>query len=387
MIVHATDFFAPRVGGIETQVAELARAQVAAGEDVHVVTTTPLSRSAATDFWPFPVHRIGMSIRFASAVRPFAGPGIRRVLDDLNPDVVHAHVSVVSPCAWYAVQWALRRQRPVVASVHSLWDGYRGVLYWAMDRSTGWCSQALVAPVSNVTATLVRRAVPAADMAVVPNGVDPRQWRGTGHTSRMDDIHVVSVGRLVGRRQPMVLLDVLRAARARVGPQLRATIAGSGPAGPKMAAYLQRYAMTSWVRLAGPMDRAGVRALLADADIYVNAATRESFGIAALEARTAGVPVVALADTGTADFVRHEHEGLLCHDAAALADGVARLANDHELRQRIAAHNRAYTPACTWPNVLAAFDNCYARVQDRTGTTQGRQPSSRLTKRTGVVTG
>ena len=39
-IVHVTDCYLPRLGGIETQVADLVRHQIAAGHDVHVVTRT-----------------------------------------------------------------------------------------------------------------------------------------------------------------------------------------------------------------------------------------------------------------------------------------------------------------------------------------------------------
>ena len=39
-ILHVSDCYAPRTGGIETQVRDLARAQAAQGHDVHVLTAT-----------------------------------------------------------------------------------------------------------------------------------------------------------------------------------------------------------------------------------------------------------------------------------------------------------------------------------------------------------
>ena len=39
-IVHISDCFEPRVGGIETQVGDLAAHQVADGHEVHVLTAT-----------------------------------------------------------------------------------------------------------------------------------------------------------------------------------------------------------------------------------------------------------------------------------------------------------------------------------------------------------
>ncbi|MFD7733972.1 glycosyltransferase family 4 protein [Kitasatospora phosalacinea] len=360
MIVHVTDVFAPRVGGIETQVAGLARAQAAAGERVHVLTTAapPPGGEVAR---PFRVHRVAGGVLLGSTPQPLTGRAVHHLLDTLEPDVVHAHLSAVSPCAWRAVSWASRRGRPAVASVHSLWGDGIGALYRAVDRSAGWSPRVAFAPVSAVAGAPVRRAFPTADVTVVPNGIDPRWWRVDARPERRDGIHVVSVGRLVHRRRPLALLDVLRAAHTGAGPRLRATIVGSGPLERPMERYLRRHGMTGWVRLAGPTDRVGVRALLADADVYLNAAAHESFGIAALEARTSGLPVVALDGTGTGEFITHGREGLLAADTLSLADAVHRLAADHRLRGRISAHNRAHPPPCTWPDVLAAFDRCYRR--------------------------
>jgi glycosyltransferase involved in cell wall biosynthesis len=100
-------------------------------------------------------------------------------------------------------------------------------------------------------------------------------------------------------------------------------------------------------------------------------APRESFGIAALEARAAGLPVVARAQSGVADFVADGTEGLLGHTLGDLARAVARLCTDAALRGSIAAHNRATPPAAgSWSSVLAGFDRAYAEaLQPRRSTT------------------
>ena len=94
---------------------------------------------------------------------------------------------------------------------------------------------------------------------------------------------------------------MLDAARNRLDGEvpLRATVAGTGPALSMMQRYLRRHAMADVVRLVGRLDRGGVRTLLASADLFVNPTVRESFGIATLEARTAGVPVLARAGNGS----------------------------------------------------------------------------------------
>ncbi|NUT49667.1 MAG: glycosyltransferase family 4 protein, partial [Saccharothrix sp.] len=188
-------------------------------------------------------------------------------------------------------------------------------------------------------------------------GISPQWWRGIPAWRRDGAVHVVSVGRLAARKEPMALLRALREVRADV--PLRATVAGAGPEMPVLRRYVERHGL-GWVSLPGRLDRPEVGRLLAGADVFVNPASQEAFGLAALEARTAGVPVVARPGTGVADFVRDGVEGLLTHD---LAGAISRLANDREERARIAAHNRATEPThCTWPRVLAALRSCSARV-------------------------
>ncbi|RKT57729.1 glycosyltransferase family 4 protein [Saccharothrix australiensis] len=353
--IHVTDCFLPRLGGIEVQVAGLAEAQRRTGERVHVVTAT---RHAE----PLPgctLHRITARLPGDPPVHPRAGAHLDRLLADVRPDVVYAHVGAISPFAWSGIRSALRLGLPTVAIVHSMWDPAVRRAYRCLDRWHGWSRAPLVlGAVSRAAAERVRAALPGVDVAVVPNGITPELWQGIPEQRPDDAVHVVSVGRLAPRKQPMHLLAVLREVRERVG-ELRATIAGAGPELPAMRRYLRRHGM-DWVHLPGRLDRAGVGRLLAGADVFVNPTPAEAFGLAALEARTAGVPVVARPGTGVADFVRHGVEGLLSDD---LADAVARLAGDRAERGRIARHNRATVPPCTWPRVLEALGACRERAE------------------------
>jgi phosphatidylinositol alpha 1,6-mannosyltransferase len=127
-----------------------------------------------------------------------------------------------------------------------------------------------------------------------------------------------------------------------------------------MERFLRAHGMEGWVSLPGRYSRDQIRELLSSADVFVAPAPRESFGIAALEARAAGVPVVARAQSGVADFVRPGKEGLLGRTFDELVQSVARLARDPELRELIALHNReTQLTRCAWPAVLEGFERCY----------------------------
>ncbi|MFI9814785.1 glycosyltransferase family 4 protein [Saccharothrix variisporea] len=349
-IIHVSDCFLPRLGGIEVQVAGLADAQHRAGADVHVITAT----RHATRPPGCTVHPVAMP--FGPPVHLRAGHHLDRLLSTLGADVVYVHVGAISPFAWSGIRSALKLGLPTVAVVHSMWDPSVRWCYRALDRVDGWSRSPLVlAAVSSAAAARVGAALPV-DVSVVPNGVTPSEWRGIP-VQRSDSVHVVSVGRLASRKQPLHLLSVLREAGAAVGG-LRATLAGDGPEMGAVRRYVRRHGM-DWVSLPGRLDRAGVSRLLASADVFVNPTASEAFGLATLEARTAGVPVVARPGTGVADFVRDGVEGLLSDDLAA---ALVRLATDSGLRHRIAAHNRSTDPPCTWPRVLEALEACRERA-------------------------
>ena len=86
----------------------------------------------------------------------------------------------------------------------------------------------------------------------------------------------------------------------------------------------------------------------------------ESFGIAALEARTAGLAVVARAGTGVEEFVRHDVDGFLVDGDASMAAAVARLCIEPGTLQRILAHNIRHLPRFGWSEVLHRNDIAYS---------------------------
>ncbi|MBB5628266.1 glycosyltransferase family 4 protein [Sphaerisporangium krabiense] len=364
-ILHVSDCYLPRLGGIEVQVADLVRAQAAAGHEVEVATATPGE--------PLPgVHRVVAPMPFGLPVHPRGTRHLLRLMAARRPDVVHVHTGAVSPFAWMGVRAAVRARLPVVVTVHSMWDPVTRALYQGLDAIWGWSRWRVVSTaVSNAAARPIRAVVGGrVPVAVVSNGLDVSAWRPQGDPPprEHEGVHVVAVGRLAPRKQPVRLLKLLLRAR-RLVPRdvpMRATLVGDGPARGSMERYVRAHGMGDWVSLPGRYSREQIRALLASADVFVAPAPRESFGIAALEARAAGVPVVARAQSGVADFVRPGKEGLLGRSFDELVRSVALLARDGGLRASIALHNReTELTRCLWPSVLEGFEQAYALAARR----------------------
>lgn len=327
-ILHVSDCYLPRVGGIELHLRDLAHHQARAGHDVGVAT-----RTAATGTDPVP----GVLRVFSLTAADLAA---------LAPDVLHAHVSVVSPLALGTALRAARLGLPTVVTVHSLWHDLARVAP-LVRAATGLAGAPIVwSAVSEPAARQVERVVRGPVM-VVPNAVDLDFWAAAGRAEETPGpATVISVMRLTTVKRTLPLARILRSVADRC--DLSAVIVGDGPRRPALEAFVRRHGLADRVRVTGTLDRTAVRHAVSRASLFLAPAHRESFGIAALEARAAGLPVVAPRDSGVASFVTHGRDGLLGVDDRALADHTVRLLRDTALRRSIAAHNRAVPPAHSW---------------------------------------
>ncbi len=365
-ILHVTDCYPPRLGGIETQVHGQATRQRAAGHHVEVVTATPGHgdvRSGLDSVDGVPVHRLAIRLPAELPVNPLAPPELRRILDAGRFDVAHVHLGVVSPFAVDGMRVLAKAGHPTAVTVHCVW-GYLEAAFDVLDHVTGWSRRRLAwTAVSDFAAEPVRRVM-GEDVGVIPNGIDPQQWRVEPRPRPADGpVRVVSALRLARRKRPLAMLEVLEAAAAQLpeGVRLQADLYGEGPRRGSLERHLRRRRL-DWIALPGRRTPAELREAYASADLFLSTARLEAFGIAALEARTAGLPVVARSDSGVREFVTDGVEGLLADSDAGLAAAVARLAADSAERRRLAEHNRTVDPESTWEGVLARTEVEYARA-------------------------
>ena len=363
-IAHVTDCYLPRLGGIELLVHDLAAHQLAAGHEVTVITPTAATRRVAPeDLDDVPVRR-AMRPHWVlpDLVRPAALRTGRHAVRYGGFDAVHVHVSVLSPFAFAVADAAELAGLPVVITLHSLWANAEPVFRAAL-RSGRWTGRAVLwSAVSEVAAASLSRVLGGREVLVLPNATDVAGWRVTPEDREPDDVVIASVARLVRRKRPMPLLRMLRRVRERVPDRiaLRAVLIGDGPRRRELEAYLARNGMADWVRLPGRFSREEIHTVYRRADMYVAPAPLESFGIAALEARSAGLPVVAHETGGIGGFVRHDREGLLVPSDDAMVDAVVRLACDPAARARMTAASRARPPRMSWADALLQSERAYA---------------------------
>jgi glycosyltransferase involved in cell wall biosynthesis len=189
-------------------------------------------------------------------------------------------------------------------------------------------------------------------------GVDVDAFRPAGDDAAAADAHpyALSVGALHPLKGHELVVDAV--GRLPAGARPRLVIVGDrGHEGPALEARAVRLGVELDLRSGVPF--AEVVELMQHATLVACAQVREPFGLVPLEAMACARPVVAVRDGGLVESVRDGETGLLVpRDAQAMADAMARLLADGELRERLGRAGRA-TVEAQW-----RWDR-YARDVDR----------------------
>lgn len=374
-IALVSDCYLPRLGGIEVQVRDLAHQLRRAGHTVEVFTATVgedgarHGRVEVVD--GIPVHRLGVRVPGGFPLNPVAESVLRRRLGVGGFDVAHVHMGVVSPFTVAATNVAREMGLPATMTWHCML-AWAAPLMWATRAVPRWARDGVALnAVSSVAARPVQRLVgDLGEVTVLPNGIDVDRWWAGGAGRPVPPlgpggtVEVVSAMRLVERKRPLGLLEVVAEVRRRVPDvPFRLTVLGDGRLASRVRRRVDRLGLGDVVALPGRVTRDELLARYAASHVYVSPARLESFGIAALEARCVGLPVVGLASNGAGEFVRDGINGFLARDDEGMVRALARLVADDRLRDRMHHHNVTVPPSeLDWSEVVRRTEDEYRRA-------------------------
>jgi glycosyltransferase involved in cell wall biosynthesis len=291
------------------------------GHNVRIVTNqhpSSLAQSAVVDGLevsrlPFtaPSARVADMLRFAARQLP-----IQRSLDAIlpPPDIVHIQCPSVqtAPLALYArrhrIPLVLTSQGEIAMDANRL---YERSLYARLTlRVAARAAAALTACSHWTAAECVRYSRRFAHATVIPNGVNVAEW----DVGPLTDKPVLCAwGRHVEQKGFDLAIGAFALLRQRIG-DARLVIGGDGVETPRLQAMAG-----AGVEFVGPLDRGGVRALLAQSRVAVVPSRVEPFGIVALETLAAGRGLVYADGTGLAEAAGALGRSVDVHDAAAFA--------------------------------------------------------------------
>ena len=285
-------------------------------------------------------------------------------------DLFHVHYAVPHATAAYLARQVLRREGerapPIVTTLHgtdiTLVGSDPG--YLPITRLSIAESDALTAPSEFLReATYERLGLPRSmPIEVIPNFVDTDVFRPTVERrwAALDQLLPRGLSAATLGARPRVLLHnsnfrpvkrvdlVVRifAEVRRAHPGAVLLLVGDGPDRPRAEALVGELGLSDAVGFLGTQRQ--VAEALSHADVFLLPSESESFGLAALEAQSAGVPVVASRVGGVPEVIIDGETGLLCAsgDVASLAAATSGLLTDEPrhramseaARRRVLAH-------------------------------------------------
>ena len=357
-ILHVTDVYLPRLGGIETHVQDLVTQQRAEGHDARVLTLTPAGPQALGD--PDWVTRV------AYPRVTFAGSRAGREVDALlaGADAVQAHVSVLSAFALGVTRRAAARHVPTLVTVHSLWSHQAVLPPLLAGAAVGMSSWPVQwSAVSEAAAGSVRRVVGATTpVLVLPNAVDADRWSVVHREPEVPTIF--SVMRFARIKRPMALARMLREVRARLPEEtgLRAVLIGDGPQRAPWSATSGGTACgTGWSCPAASPATRSARPTPRPRSTWRPPSASPS---ASPRSRPAapGSPSWPAAGAASASFITPGVNGILADDDDAMVDAMVELVSDRAAAAAIEANNRVAPVELDWAAASTRALEGYARA-------------------------
>jgi glycosyltransferase involved in cell wall biosynthesis len=328
-----------KVGGIAVHVRDLSKALVERGHEVHILTQGEANVDEVLD--GVNVHRVKTiygpdTISWSLGLGHFMEKRAVELFRDEPFDVVHAHDWMMA-VPGRSVKNVFRK--PLVFTVHSTEQGRVGVhdTNSSFINNLEWYGTFLSDQVITVGRDIRNELkwhfnVPESKLNYVPNGVDYKKfstkvkgferWR---YASDWENF-LLFVGRLYSQKGVEHLLYALPSLLKKHSAS-KLILAGGGAVDHYrgIAHALGVGDKTFFLGHVNNDDH--LIGLYQNCDAVVAPSVYEPFGIVALEAQSAGKPIVASYTGGFKDTVIHEHTGLHCWPAHAqsAADQTARL--------------------------------------------------------------
>jgi glycosyltransferase involved in cell wall biosynthesis len=302
-ILFITRNYPPQIGGLETYSYNLIRCF----EEHHAVSKIVLGKSKEHLLWFLPYA-------FLKAFQKIIQLRIQRV---------HLCDGMLSP-----IGVLLRSLLPIKVSVtiHGLDITYRNLFFQSIIPPCVALLDKIICVSRHTQKECVDRGIPAEKIWVIPNGINPSdfQVRESREVCRAESTKrlgiplegkkiLLTVGRLVPRKGVAWFVK-------EVMPNLASSylylVVGDGPDFKRISLLVRQFSLEDRVFLLGRVTERNRNRLLHSSDVFIMPNIQvdgdvEGFGIAAIEAGSCGLPVIACNMQGLRDAVLHGRTGFL----------------------------------------------------------------------------
>ncbi len=367
----------PSHGGSGVVATELGMELALRGHEVHFISYSmpfrlkPLSERivfhevmmASYPLFQFPPYTLALAAKMAE------------VADEAGLDILHAHYAVPhAVCAYLARQVARSRDRlRLVTTLHGTDitlvgsdQSFRSLTRFGIEQSDG---------VTAVSDFLRRKTVevftPRRDIAVIPNFVDTGRYAPRpegpscrGRYAKGGERILTHISNFRASKRATDAVRILAAVR-RETPAILLMV-GDGPERTLSREVAIELGVDRHVRYLGQMD--AVEEILAMSDLFILPSANESFGLAALEAMSTGVPVIGTTAEGLPELIVSGETGYLLPvgDIEGMARRAIEVLTDVRLQASMAdASRRLAVEGYDAGTVVPRYERFYAEVLER----------------------
>jgi N-acetyl-alpha-D-glucosaminyl L-malate synthase BshA len=367
------------VGGSGIIATELAKQLAVRGHHVHILSTDPPVRLG--DYVPgLSFHRVETPhyplFREPQYVLSLANK-IVEVARGERLDIIHAHYAIPHAAAAYFARQILASQKvpnapAVITTLHGT-DitllgsdrSYSEIVAFSIEQSDG-----VTAVSESLKADTYRELGVTCDIRVIPNFIDCESNQRVDASAIRRRLApngerlVIHVSNFRPVKRVGVAIDVFSRVRTLVPSRL--LMVGDGPDLGEAMRQAQALNLGDAVQFLGEQDR--VVPLLSASDVFLLPSAQESFGLAALEAMTCEVPVVASKVGGLPEVIDHGVTGFLHapDDLTGMAQSVAYLLLDERLRRQFgaAAKKVAHARYCDFA-IIPKYETFYQETIEK----------------------
>jgi alpha-1,3-mannosyltransferase len=363
-IIHVVRQFHPAVGGLEYVVLEIVKSQIAQGHVVKVVTLDRVFNATPQPRMPSLDTVVGAEVIripfFGSTRYPLAPSVIQHIGD---ADIVHVHA--IDFFFDYLAWTKLLHRRSLVVSTHGGYfhtsrNGWLKKLYFSTITRASLTWYEGVAAISRSDyerfGTKRRRG-----LVCIENGIDCAKYSAA--SSVLLTKTIVSLGRLSTNKRLDRLILFFHALCLR-DSQWRLKILGRpwdvDPG--KLTELIERLGLQQVVEITSPASEADIRMAMATSSFAASASEYEGFGVAALEALSAGLYPVLNDIPPLRNLVERTGIGLLVDFSRPDASAAELIACWPKLEESYAEHRRSAMAASRqfdWVEVCKAYERLY----------------------------
>ena len=312
------------VGGSGVVATELAHALAERGHEIHLISAElPFRWRWASPGLSFervetPAYPVFREPQYLLALTN----ALVRVSRRHQLDILHAHYAVPHATAAYLAHQILMRDMPnpprTVTTLHGTDitlvgsdPSYASVVAFSIEASHGITTVSESLKLDTINNLGIKR-----DIRVIPNFLDCDAYArrpDSALRARMCPKEsctavVVHVSNFRPVKRVNVVIDVFKRIRDRVPARL--VMIGDGPERPGAERQATQLGLSDSVDFVG--EQYELVPWLSSADLFLLPSAQESFGLAALEAMSCGVPVVASDVGGLPELIRNGQTGFVC---------------------------------------------------------------------------